>query len=127
MITRTLTFNSIQAIVFNPHTKEVEQVHVKVPITHNTIKYIESLLGEGYKVCTIIKSETLKELRGMSNEDWLKYSGLVVDGKILTSTYDLVLAIEKLFNDDNATVTCNGTTIPFKEFVYRKESETLDN
>lgn len=79
MVTREFSYQKLTILVYNKVTKANEEMEITVPDAEYTSRRLENTINKVidtnvYKVIDVLNTESFKELRGMSQEDFLKNS-----------------------------------------------------
>ena len=85
LITRTVKSTKSHVLLYNKDEKKTEETDIVVSRTYKTEKDLEKKLVSwleesmpNYKLVTIISTEITTELRGMTEDDFIRYSNPIV-------------------------------------------------
>lgn len=90
MVTREFSYQKLTILVYNKVTKANEEMEITIPDAEYTSRRLENTINKVidtnvYKMIDVLNTESFKELRGMSQEDFLKNSQPLPPRKVLAA------------------------------------------
>lgn len=79
MVTREFAYQKVTVLVYDKTTKSNVEMEVTIPEGEYTARRLENTIykvidGNIYRIIDVLKAESYKELRGMTQEEFLAHS-----------------------------------------------------